>query len=93
MLTFLQLISLWAHEVDPLIHLKRQEIILRIQKNKGNAGHKNVITLLEGKQSRRFTARFQQLTISRFSAEGLGRFCHESAQRYCFVNLSFEVSK
>ena len=37
-----RIFSIWAHEVDPFckLYLKHQEITLRIQRNKGNAGHK-----------------------------------------------------
>ena len=72
-----QFFSYWAHEIDPFwkFYLKHQEFTLRIQRNKGHAGHKNVMNILEGNQSWRFTAWFQQLTISRFSASEVGHFC------------------
>ena len=64
------IISHWAHEVDPLCNffLKHQEITLRIQRNKRECRSlKCQKYLRRHKKSWRFTARFQQLTISRFS--------------------------
>ena len=68
--------------------LKHQEITLRIQRNKRNAGHKNVISILEGIRNlgglqQGFS---NQLTISRFSCFWSWAFLPME------LNLSLEVS-